>query len=93
MVFCGTQNTRDTLPDFVREFLLTKYGLLSLCEGYLYSICRTIVKNKKEPRVRLFGILTGILHPRRYDPKLCSVYLAVLMHAFPTFSAQTMRVR
>jgi len=60
------QNPRSSLAEFCKYFLLQKYGLPSLCDGYLYSIVKMITKHaKKTPRMWLFGALTGVVAPLR----------------------------
>lgn len=86
--------TRQALPLFVRDFLITKYGLPSLCDGYLYSMVKLIVKNIKNRRLWLFGVMCGIVEQERYDPRLCNIVLRLYNKCFnDKFSAVVLRTR
>ena len=60
------QNPREDLPGFVKDFLLNKYGLPSICDGYLYAVVDSIMKHgKTRPRLRYFGLLLGVYDTER----------------------------
>lgn len=62
------QEPRQCLAEFCRDFLLQKYGLPSLVEGYLFLIVKLITKHAtKHPRLWVFGALTGVVVPLRWS--------------------------
>lgn len=89
---------RQPLPDFIRDFLLHKFGLPSMADGHLFGVVDCIRKHAAgSHRLRLFGMLCGVLGPPLatgpYNPRLCDMVLNVLHTLWPKFSSATLRAR
>ena len=60
----------DDMPEFMRQFLLQKFGLPSLSEGYMYAICKTVrTLQGRSRRLGVFGRMVGVI-----DPDRCGVF-------------------
>ena len=51
---------RQHFGEFVMYFLLTKFGLPSLRDAYLYSIVDAIARYSTSKRVELFAVMCGV---------------------------------
>ncbi len=62
----ASSDTNENMPEFMRSFLLHKFGLPSISDGYLYSICKAIRKHSERSyRLALFGRMVGVLDAER----------------------------
>jgi len=60
---------RQPLGKYLRFFLLQTFGLPSLRDSNLRGVMQCVKKNEEvSSRLRLFGVLCGILHPQLYVP-------------------------
>lgn len=64
-------NERQTLPEYIQDFAMQKFGLPSLSEGYLYSLVGTITKlASSSRRLHRFGIMVGVIEGDHYSPRV-----------------------
>lgn len=85
---------RQPLAEFLRDFLLHRYGLPSVVEGYLYAIVEVLVRDgRHHQRLRMLCICLGLLSEDKYNPRFTDVMLHLLKQLFPKFSPSTMRTR
>lgn len=91
--FANAQTKRQSLADFFHFYLITKYGLPSLCDGYVITMEKTVKKFKtKSKRVRLFGILCRQLQTDEPHAHLTDFVLNFFKLLFgEQFSAATLR--
>jgi len=55
-------NKRTPFPEFIRDYMITKYGLKSIALTNLDSLIKTSLKHAQtDVRVQLFGMISGIL--------------------------------
>ena len=55
-------NKRTPYPEFIRDYMITKYGLKSIALTNLDSLIKTSLKHAQtDARVQLFGMISGIL--------------------------------
>ena len=55
-------NKRTPYPEFIRDYMITKYGLKSIALTNLDSLIKTSLKHAQtDVRVQLFGMISGIL--------------------------------
>jgi hypothetical protein len=55
-------NKRTAFPEFIRDYMITKYGLKSIALTNLDSLIKTSLKHAQtDVRVQLFGMISGIL--------------------------------
>ena len=81
-----------SLPEFLQSFLLQKYGLPSLLESHMYAIVECTQRlGSTSGRLRLFGILVGVIEPDTYTPRLAALFLHFLRVLYPRFTANTLR--
>lgn len=85
---------RQALPLFIKDYLLQRYGLPSLSDAHLRSVVACLQKNhRKNRRLRLFGMLCGVVDPSRYCERLCDIVLNMLKLLFPKFNSTILRSR
>ncbi|GBG26882.1 Hypothetical Protein FCC1311_031042 [Hondaea fermentalgiana] len=73
-----------SLAKTILHFFTQKYGLKKLAEEYLYGVVQAIREDcENSPRVRLFGMLVGVVDPEHYSQTLCDVIMAVISVIFP----------
>lgn len=85
---------RESLPAFVSDFLLNKFGLPSLRDQWLFGMVEVIAKHSgRNPRLRLFGVMCGVVDSERYNSRICDVILHLYTRLFKRFNAATFRNR
>ena len=75
-------------------YLLTKFGLPSLRDAYLYSIVDAVARYSSScRRIEMFAIMCGVQQPEVYTSRISDVMLHVLKLLFPKFQAGVFRTR
>lgn len=70
------QNPRDGFPEFMRDFLLHKYGLPSICDSYMFGIVDCLEKHmSRNPRLAVFSQLIGM--SEQHPCVLAAAYVCV----------------
>lgn len=87
-------NHRTSLPEFVKDSLLHKFGLPSMADAQLFAVVDAVRKHQdKNVRLRIFGEMCGVVNPEKFTPRLSDMILAFYVALFPKFSAASLRNR
>jgi hypothetical protein len=85
-------NRRDNMGPYVFEYLMGVFGLKKLAEKNAKDIVAAIMLNEKQGeeanrRIQIFGVMTGILRPELYSPKLADIVLQIVGRLVPNWKA------
>lgn len=73
------QNHRMPIPEYIRDYMITKYGLKSIALGNLHAFVQATIKHASQDlRIQDFGVMSGILHSPGWNESLCDFALAGL---------------
>jgi hypothetical protein len=83
---------RDNMGPFVFEYLMGVFGLKKLAEKNAKDIVAALMLNEKQGakancRMRIFAIMTGVLKPELYSPKLADMVLQILGRLIPLWKS------
>lgn len=69
---------RQSFTDFLRDFLVRKYGLKSIATKHLGEIVGSIQKHSDQSVIRLFGVISGMLDQQTWSPRTSDFVLNIL---------------
>ena len=84
---CVQGNRREALPEFIYSSLIHQYGLKTLAKEHLGQLVNGVRKHAKDdenfnPRVKLFGQLSGILNEDLFSSATANFMLDFLRRLF-----------
>ena len=78
--------------DYVRDYLLQKYGLPSIVDRNIVNLVEAVLKYQgASSRVRIFGKAIGVVDPGSFSYRLGQFVLALHRELFPRFKAVMLR--